>query len=96
MNRRQLLKTLVAGLATTVIDPEKLLWVPGEKKIFILNGIRRPTEAEILALEWERVIPQIRNLFERDSYFYSQIAKRDVEKISDRSMRIPLIIKPGE
>lgn len=52
-------------------------------------------ETQVAALELERVIPKIRVLFERDDKFYSNIKKRDVEKISNRQMRIPLELRPG-
>lgn len=52
-------------------------------------------EAQVAALELERVIPKIRVLFERDDKFYAHIKKRDVEKISNRQMRVPLEIRPG-
>jgi hypothetical protein len=52
-------------------------------------------EAQVAALELERVIPKIRVLFERDDKFYATIAKRDAEKISNRQMRVPLEIRPG-
>jgi len=52
-------------------------------------------ESNVTALELERVIPKVRVLFERDDKFYSNIKKRDVEKISSRQMRIPLEIRPG-
>ena len=52
-------------------------------------------ESQVAALELERVLPKIRVLFERDDKFYSNIKKRDVEKISNRQMRIPLELRPG-
>ena len=52
-------------------------------------------ESQIAALELERVIPKVRVLFERDDRFYANIKKRDVEKISNRQMRIPLELRPG-
>ena len=52
-------------------------------------------EAQVTALELERVVPKIRTLFERDDKFYSNIKKRDVEKISNRQMRVPLELRPG-
>lgn len=52
-------------------------------------------ESQVAALELERVIPKIRTLFERDDMFYSNIKKRDVEKISNRQMRVPLELRPG-
>ena len=53
------------------------------------------TESQVAALELERVIPKVRVLFERDDKFYSTIEKRDVEKISNRQMRVPLELRPG-
>lgn len=52
-------------------------------------------EAQVVALELERVVPKIQTLFERDDLFFAHIQKRDVEKISMRQMRIPLEIRPG-
>ena len=53
------------------------------------------TESQVAALELERVLPKIRILFERDDKFYAHIKKREVEKISNRQMRIPLELRPG-
>lgn len=53
------------------------------------------SESQVVALELERVIPKIRVLFERDDKFFANIKKRDVEKISQRQMRVPLEIRPG-
>lgn len=53
------------------------------------------TETQVAALELERVVPKVRVLFERDDKFYAHVKKRDVEKISNRQMRIPLEIRPG-
>lgn len=52
-------------------------------------------EAQVQGLELERVLPKIRVLFERDDKFFSNIQKRDVEKISNRQMRVPLELRPG-
>src|SRR5690606_29281795 len=52
-------------------------------------------EQQVAGLELERVIPKIRVLFERDDRFFANIKKRDVEKISNRQMRIPLELRPG-
>lgn len=53
-------------------------------------------ESQVAALELEKVLPKIRTLFEREDTFFSAIEKAgDVEKVSNRSMRIPLEIRPG-
>ena len=53
------------------------------------------TETQVAALELERVVPRIRTAFEFDDKFYSNIEKRNVEKISNRLMRVPLELRPG-
>jgi hypothetical protein len=53
------------------------------------------TEAQVEALELERVIPKVRTVFERDDKFFANIKKRNVEKISNRQMRVPLELRPG-
>jgi hypothetical protein len=52
-------------------------------------------ESQVAATELEHVVPKVRVLFERDDKFYSNIKKRDVEKISHRQMRVPLELRPG-
>ena len=42
MNRRGFLGVLSGLMASTVLDPERLLWVPDTKKIFIPASIVRP------------------------------------------------------
>jgi hypothetical protein len=39
VNRRAFLSTLLAGSAGLVLDPERLLWVPGQKTIFLPSPI---------------------------------------------------------
>ena len=41
-------------------------------------------EANVAALELERVLPKIRTVFERDDKFYANIKKQDVESISNQ------------
>jgi hypothetical protein len=50
---------------------------------------------DVVGLELERVIPKVETLFERDDKFYANIKKRNVEKISNRQMRVPLELRPG-
>jgi hypothetical protein len=52
-------------------------------------------ETQVAALELEKVLPKVRQLFERDDKFYATIQKRNVEKISHRQMRVPLELRPG-
>ena len=52
-------------------------------------------EVDVVALELERVLPAVPQLFDREGKFYSDIEKRPVEVISNRQMRIPQELRPG-
>lgn len=52
-------------------------------------------EADVIALELEKVRPRVPTLFDRDDKFYGFISKKPVEVISNRDMRIPLELRPG-
>lgn len=52
-------------------------------------------EASVAGLELERVRPKVEVVFERDDKFYATIKKRDVEKTSNRQVRVPLELRPG-
>lgn len=64
MNRRDFLKILLTTTAASYVDYEQLLWIPGEKTIFIPSG--KINESQIIALELERVMYHVRQLFDRD------------------------------
>ena len=53
------------------------------------------TETQIAGTELERVLPKVQTVFESDRRFFQRIKKRNVEKISNRLMRIPLKLRPG-
>ena len=91
MNRRELLKLIASGAIGHTLDLDRLLWVPGAKKIFIpSSGI---SISSIISLELKRITPHLQMLFERDSAFYRAIGSRKVELISSRPMRIPLSLQ---
>lgn len=52
-------------------------------------------ESNVAATELEKVLPKVRVAFERDDKFFATIEKKNVEKVSNRSMRIPLELRPG-
>jgi hypothetical protein len=87
MHRRAFLRLLTTGIVGHELDLDKLLWIPGKKTFFPPIGTL--TSSEIIAAEFERIIPKIQGLFERDDLFY-RLINRPVEKVSSRSMRIPL------
>jgi hypothetical protein len=53
------------------------------------------TESNVVALELERVLPKVKKVFEQEDKFYSKIKKKNVEKVSNRQMRVPLELRPG-
>lgn len=93
MDRRSLLKLIASGLVGTALDVDKLLWIPGQKKIFLPPVLHRLSMSQIVAMELERIVPHIQNMFDRDDTFYRAI--REGHVISSRPLRIPLIIRPG-
>jgi hypothetical protein len=52
-------------------------------------------EPNVVALELEKVLPDVQVLFEQDGPFFNAIKKKNVEKISYRQMRVPLKLRPG-
>jgi hypothetical protein len=51
--------------------------------------------SQVVALQLEKVRPKLPILYERDDTFFSLIQKRDVERVSTRTARIPLQVQPG-
>lgn len=51
-------------------------------------------ETDVVANELERVEPTVPTLFDLDDTFYAFIDKQNVQKVSNRQMRIPLELRP--
>lgn len=78
LSRRKFLLSLAAsGVAYHTLDLDRLLWIPGEKKIFIPSNTHRLTLSEIVAAEWARVLPHVRYLFDRDDTFYRKMLEKE-------------------
>lgn len=57
LNRRQLLKLLVSGVAGSVIDTDQLLWVPNRSRIYVphpaqIEFFNRPDYATFLGVPY--------------------------------------------
>jgi hypothetical protein len=52
-------------------------------------------EPNVVALELEKVVTDVQTLFDYDDKFFTNIQKKNVEKISYRQMRVPLRLRPG-
>lgn len=91
MTRRQLLKLIALGVAGHTLDIDRLLWVPGTKKIFIPDNLTRTTLTvlQIVELELQRIVPKVRTLFERDELFFRAIENK-LPIVSSRNIRVPL------
>ena len=76
MNRRDLLKVLLGSAAATFVDYEKLLWVPGEKRIYLPSPTHTNLKA-IIEYEMNRLRPHLLRLFERDNLFYTTMGTQD-------------------
>src|SRR5215510_12386188 len=91
LNRRQFLRLLASGVAGTIasqeLDWDRLLWVPGEKRIFLPS--KTISLSEIVAAEIARITPHIRTLFERDDMFY-RILKNTEEMSFTKEIQVPL------
>lgn len=74
MHRRQFIKLITnSALAAYALDPDKLLWVPGEKKIFIPPEKRLIYASELLESELNSFGVAVRDLSEFHSFFYKVI-----------------------
>ncbi len=51
--------------------------------------------SQVVALQLEKVRPKLPVLYERDDTFFSLIQKREVDRVSTRTARIPLQVQPG-
>lgn len=60
MNRRGFLGLTLAGAAGMLLDPERLLWVPGKTFVFVKAPVRGVTIAELVAATYDKVIAEHR------------------------------------
>ena len=74
LTRRDFLQLFALGVVGHELDLDRLLWVPGEKTIFLPTN---PTISlsQIVAIELERILPKIVTLFERDDMFYRHMVE---------------------
>ena len=61
MNRRRFLGLTVAGAAGMLLDPERLLWVPGKKYVFLAQPkVKGVTIAQLVAVTFDQVVKEQR------------------------------------
>jgi hypothetical protein len=66
------------GVIGHELDTDRLLWIPGQKTIFLPStSITGISWSEILRTEMDRYASRINELFERDCLFYAAL-KNDI------------------
>lgn len=71
MKRRDFLRFLLTTPLAYELDVEKLLWIPGEKTIFIPSSSL--SYDNIILAELQNVVPKLRVLFEKDVTFWRTV-----------------------
>lgn len=73
MDRRQFFRGLAgAAVAIATLDPERLLWVPGTKKIFFPPAVRLVDNKALLDEISAATIKQLRNFRVVDNFFVEE------------------------
>lgn len=96
MKRRDFLRFLLATPIALQLDVEKLLWVPGEKTIFLPPPPPRPTLlslSEIVDLELQRIRPGIVQLFNSDNALFTMLKSGKLVSYETGPMRVPWQMK---
>lgn len=77
MHRRKFLQILSSSaLSAYAFDLDKLLWVPGQKTIFIPPERKFIFASEVVAVETELVMGVIEELFQKDNLLYHVLADK--------------------
>jgi hypothetical protein len=77
VNRRRFIQLVTSSaIGVYSLDPERLLWVPGEKTIFIPPPRKLIFASEVVAAEMERVMSVIGELFEKDNLLYEVLSDK--------------------
>lgn len=92
MNRRGFLSLLGLGAAGLAIDPERLLWVPGQKTIFLPSVARfapHPNMGMIVARAWEDVMMRhAKDDTFKSKWLFEQLCKPDFAEGESRVVTV--------
>src|SRR5262245_25500931 len=95
MNRRDFLKILSASSAALVLDPEKLLWVPGEKKIFLPPDEVLMTHTTILEGALGLYHDIVKEVFRQDPLFFKAVHKGRTQINHSQAIHLYQLVKRG-
>lgn len=81
----------ILGMGAAAVAP----YIPGNRILATITAgdvktITLASHEHIVALQLEKIRGKIPLLYERDDLFFKRIVSREPERISSRSMRIPL------
>jgi len=77
MNRRGFLGSLAAAISAATLDPEKLLWVPGKKTIFVPPLNVNPTLDELNQITLKYITPGLLDTLFRPDLFTEYLRKSE-------------------
>jgi hypothetical protein len=81
MERRRFLQLVTSSAVSAyAFDLDKLLWVPGQKTIFIPPERKLIWAGEVAALEFQHTIDIVKRLFESDKLLYEVLHDKPVYK----------------
>jgi hypothetical protein len=81
VNRRRFLQIVSSSAVSAyAFDLDRLLWVPGQKTIFIPPERKLIFASEVAAIELERVYRVVKELFDKDNILYKVLSDRPVYK----------------
>lgn len=74
INRRQFIQAISAGIAGTyALDPEKLLWIPGQKTIFLPPARELIWASLVSPIEMNNTLELVKNLPAYDKILYDVV-----------------------
>jgi hypothetical protein len=75
VNRRRFIQIVSSSAVSAyAFDLDKLLWVPGQKTIFVPPPRQLIFASEVTALEWERTMDIVKEIYEKDNLLYQVLA----------------------
>lgn len=89
MDRRDFLKYMLSTPVAMTLDVEKLLWIPGEKTIF-LPPAPSITMDEVFLIHDTTYGSEISKMFYANNKFYEILKNKQIEVMQGNTLNIPL------